>query len=101
MKPIDVLIKARALIALPASWCQDVSALDARGNFVRANDLRARRFSSTGAIDAVTEDADLRHAAKNALRAVIGGHVDNHNDRHTHAEVLLVFDKAISAQEKP
>lgn len=94
------LVAARALIADPARWTQ--------GEFARSNTgagclVSARNrvsLCALGAADAATRDEPTSTRLNNVvdqLRRHTGGmSLSTFNDRHTHAEVLAVFDAAIA-----
>jgi hypothetical protein len=95
MKPAEVLRGAKALIQDPAHWCQFEMCLPEW-------DGLAKRFCSVGALfefnphprDCVVF---LDRAAKelSAGRFSIAGY----NDSRTHAEVMLLWDRAIELSE--
>lgn len=105
-KPIRVQIleRARALIADQQHWCPGDLARDARGFSVSPIDRCARRRCALGALIAAanefTSDPDLaHHLATTAMRPLVGATSLTHiNDSEGHAAVLDLFDLAIRAQ---
>ncbi len=85
------LVKARALISNKENWLQ--------GDYCRAD-----QYCALGAIKKVGRYQDDVAAEREIrlLRAAIPGGkrkwVHLYNDRHTHEEVLALFDRAISAR---
>jgi hypothetical protein len=93
----EKLIAARALIADPKNWTQDVMASRADQMECEPRDPDAVCWCSLGAISKVTEGLEEFWRARDALRQFVSDSpsVSEFNDTHTHAEVLAVFDRAI------
>lgn len=93
MKPVDVLKKARELVARPGGWCQgDVFGGDA-----------CCALGATSSV--VSDDGDDGPAsdAEDILRKAIGtNRLADWNDApgRTQAEVVAAFDKAIALAEE-
>ena len=100
----EVLVKARELIASPERWTKGSYAVDAGGYGVDPTDLEACAWCLDGALYRVTTGADASFrsheylAARDAVAAVpeVDGVPIDFNERHTHAQVLAAFDKAIA-----
>ena len=107
MKPSEVLRAARAKIEKAENWTQEEYGRDAQG--LPADVRVACALCSIGAVLAVCDE--VRSApetrAINLLREQTPGYSEcwvydplvKFNDTHTHAEVLALFDRAISAAE--
>lgn len=108
----QVLMRAREIIATPATWLQGDFAADADGKPVNSLDETAICFCSLGAVRlaAFGPAADkqeysallARKMLGVACRALTRGESDNvakFNDEHEHAEVLALFDLAIQYAE--
>ena len=104
----EVLRKARELISDPKRWTQGEYAKDANGLKVGPNSARAVCFCSLGAI-AKVKKASAGKAVKSKPAHILylkmrladpfSPYIWDFNDKHTHAEVLEAFDKAIAAAE--
>jgi hypothetical protein len=105
-KPIRVQIleRARALIAEERHWCSGDLARDAGGFPISPLDSKAKRRCALGALVAAahefTGNPDLAHyLATTAMRPLVGATSLTHvNDSEGHAAVLDLFDLAIAAQ---
>lgn len=91
---LDVLLAARKKIENPANWLNRCPSRDeeARGQFCAARAL----WTSSGDEDcygAAEGDAYGKLSAASGER-----HLPDFNDKHTHAEVLALFDKVIEAE---
>jgi len=95
----QTLIAARALIEKPENWTQKAMARDAIGCKVNLSNPGAVCFCALGAIDKSAPFENLFLEAIRALKPYMGWAIETFNDRHTHAEVLEAFDKAIEAAE--
>ena len=103
----QVLINARALIADPAHWTSCTLARAADDHVVDWYDPSATKWCAQGAIYRAAYDlvGDQNEAtrignevAKNIYRPRwLFANLPNINDRHGHAAVLAVFDKALAA----
>lgn len=107
MTPLQLLKKARALLAKPKAWIQGSEARTANGTSVCATTRGAIRFCALGALykaEGVNPmDSGDRDVARWALRrAVKNDHLVSWNDapRRTHAQILKGFDKAIASLER-
>ncbi len=105
-KPIRVQIleRARALIADERHWCPGDLARDAWGFSISPTDDSARQRCALGALVAaaheLTSDPELAHRlATTAMRPFVGTTALTHiNDSEGHAAVLDLFDIAIAVQ---
>jgi hypothetical protein len=101
---VQILERARALIADERRWCTGDLARDARGFPVSPTDSSAGQRCALGALVVAahefTRDPDLaRHLATTAMRPLVGATALTHiNDAEGHAAVLELFDLAIAAQ---
>lgn len=105
MKTSELLKAGRELITAPEHWTQHVSAKDAYGDSVFAGDATACQWCSVGALDKVAADVPEPYAwlrGARALRAALPStySIPEFNDRHSHSEVLQLWDKAIVLAEK-
>ena len=106
-KPIRVQIleRARALIADERHWCPGDLARDARGFPVSPIDEGAVQRCALGALVAAAHDltgdpVSARRLATTAMRPLIGATSLTHiNDAEGHAVVLYLFDLAIGGSE--
>lgn len=91
----NILIRARAVISAPDSWCQAyedghaICAVHAIQRVLHSNP-NAQELEGL-AVDALAEAIGI------PVTDDTGPWVGNWNDTHTHAEVLAAFDKAIAA----
>ncbi len=100
-----LLIAARELIASPDTWTQNEFARDVDGRPVEPTDPAAVRFDAQGAIYRLRAEMEEDVAALQRLAVAMGAEptrlcgmdVSGFNDRHTHAEVLAAFDRAIAS----
>jgi hypothetical protein len=105
-KPIRVQIvdRARDLIADERHWCPGDLARDEMGFPVSPIDSSAQQRCALGALVAaahdLTGDLDLsRHLATTAMRPLVGATALTHiNDAEGHAAVLDLFDLVIAAR---
>lgn len=101
---VENLEAAKAKIASPLNWMQGYYARDTEGNEIRGSEPGAICFCSYGAVEAATgkmhrhdflsEFGFLSEAAQ-ILSGDSWNNAGAYNDEHTHAEVLVMFDKAI------
>jgi hypothetical protein len=106
-KPLNVQIleRARALIANERHWCPGTFARDGRGFPVNPMDNSAEQRCALGALVAaaheLTADPDLAHQlAASAMRPVVGATSLTHiNDTEGHAAVLELLDRAIATRQ--
>jgi hypothetical protein len=103
-KPVKVQIleRARALIADERHWCPGDLARDAMGFSVNPTDGSAEQHCALGALVAaayeITSDSHLAHdLALTAMRPLVGAtSLTQINDLEGHAAVLALFDAAIA-----
>lgn len=101
LSTVDVLHRARELIAEPEHWTQGAPARDRRGDSCDVFNKHAVSWCVVGVICR----AGLTEARNDALeafaRVIFGGIVPwNEDPERTHAEVLAAFDRAIAAAEQ-
>ena len=96
MTTVDGLEAARTLIATPERWTTGAFARDASGMSTSLYDDGAVCFCAAGGILAVA--GQHRDAALAALINVVGWPISDYNDRHTHADVLEAYARAIFAE---
>lgn len=102
----EILEKAREKIARPENWCRGALARDAKRRSVRPETPEACRWCVFGAVQAAT-NVNANPAALDAFRLLNDAArpsqgMDNFNDnyRHSHADILALFDRAIALSEK-
>ena len=109
---VEGLRRARARIERPESWCRTYCALDAHGEPTDPDAKDAVCWCARGALEAEGyyvlaegEDTDqidgdepwwFLHLAARRLRY---GSIEAFNDGQSHAEVLALYDRAISLAE--
>lgn len=100
MSTLELLVKARALIAHPRAWTQGCSARLADGTECSAGKEGACQWCAFGALYVVGGGAFERGVA--ALNTVLGFNLAREliewNDRATHTDVLATFDRAIALE---
>ena len=105
MKPGDLLREARELLSVAERWTKEGAFLDAAGRARWPGSPTATCFCMVGAVHHVQHLHGAEHylAARDAvalLRDVLGPGVAlvlwNDAPERTHAEVLVVFDRAIA-----
>ena len=98
---VTILKAARDLIAKPENWTKGAFARSAKGNRVRAAYKGAVCFCSIGALMKVKGE-DYTDAINFLRRELPDGSMGimAFNDSHSHAEVLDLFSKAITAAEE-
>ncbi|PZO78472.1 MAG: hypothetical protein DI629_12305 [Mesorhizobium amorphae] len=100
----EVLVKARELIATPENWTQQAYARAEDGfELGQGFDARACKWCALGAIEAVTGceiDDGIAWEAQVVLNRFAGMAPDGFNDRHTHADVLSLYDRAIASTQE-
>lgn len=114
-KEIDLKIikKARETIAKPENWTRGAMARDRQGNPARADSAEACAWCSVGALHhAIYLETEVEgHSAILLANAMAwlnmpiwatdpASNLARFNDRHTHADVLANFDKAIARLER-
>jgi hypothetical protein len=98
----EILIAARAKIERPENWTQGVFARDSQGRDVTAKDKTSVCWCALGAVIATNISYEDEELATNYLRIELdayGNSITKFNDTSTHAEVLAMFDRAISVSE--
>ena len=102
MKPSELLIKAKAVIADPKHWTQDWYAKDAEGQPVGPRKSYAVCWCSLGAFGKVAHEENTyaaRFAAAGYLDVVVDEYgysdVSDFNDNSSHETVMRAWDKAI------
>lgn len=115
----EVLTKARAIVANPATWTQGTLARDKDGNWVNFDDPNAVCFCAAGAIGkasgaVVKDDGDWDSDDYQRANTALGkacfklagissfvhindgnSKLDDHRELEPHAAILVVFDHAI------
>jgi len=92
----QVLINARNLISDPCTWTQCSFAIDRRGVDVGINDSGACCFCAEGAVRKYAKAFALRKACLDKVESYINDSLWSFNDKHSHAEVIRLFDRAIA-----
>ena len=102
MKPSELLIKAKAVIADPKHWTQDVYAKDAKGHHTGPSTPDAVCWCSLGALKKVAHEENANGAcfAATEYLAVVSDEfgcssIPDLNDHSSHETVMKVWDKAI------
>ena len=90
---VEVLVNARALIEHEEDWCPNGPGHLHNGRFttrcaITALNTAASEFTYTYSL--------LFDEAYGLMQRLAGGTISYYNDRHTHAEVLALFDRAIA-----
>lgn len=101
MNTLEVLKAGRKLISDPRKWTQDTYARDSDGLCVSGEDAAAVCFCSIGAVQHVTGKCHNIETEKvcEILSEAAGMHIAYYNDKHSHEDVLAVWDRAIAAKE--
>jgi hypothetical protein len=101
MTTLEILEKARGLIAREDAWCkgqaETIGAWPIQRCAARAIDLASDCFYGEGEIAARAVVAASGLTAPSKFSSRFGG-IAFLNDTHTHAEVLAWFDRAIARQ---
>lgn len=105
MKTSELLQQAKLLIATPETWTTRSYAKDNEGNSCSDLDEDACSFCSSGAINRASRNAGsflfnkAEHHLQTVTRDKVGDNINcsylAYNDRHTHAEVMELWDQAI------
>jgi hypothetical protein len=101
---VQILERARALIADERHWCSGQFALDARGLTVDPTGQSAVQRCAVGALIAaaheITGNPALAHElAATSMRPLVGATALTHiNDAEGHAAVLSLMDQAIATK---
>lgn len=93
MKTSEVLIKAQELIRDPGKWCQGAFERDGAYCALGALGWRFR------CVDRIPNEGVVYEYLQPIVDALVGRHwtVSSYNDSHSHADVMDLFDIAISA----
>lgn len=99
---LDILVRARNLLAIEDRWTQGASARTSERRETSPRSGSAVAFSLGGAIEHVgTSPGDVRRdfiataEALDIIDRVTGGDVEEFNDRVSHADILAALDCAI------
>lgn len=96
---VEVLEAARNLISDPEHWTIEVCARDKDYQACGSKDPRATEWCAIGAIVRYAVDPIIKLIARKFLEDIVGD-IGSYNDSHTHAEVIAVFDAAITAAKR-
>ena len=101
MKPSELLIKAKAVIADPKHWTQDVYAKDAEGQVTKTLSPDAACWCSLGALEKVAHEENTYSTHLTAAEYLdvvadeCGYGITDFNDNSGHGIVMRAWDKAI------
>ena len=102
MKPSELLIKAKAVIADPKHWTQDVYAKDAEGRATKTLSPDAACWCSLGALEKVAPGEDTHSTRSAAAGYLLNVSIEcgytgipDFNDNSSHEAVMKAWDKAI------
>ena len=102
MKPSELLTKAKAVIADPKHWTQDVYAKDAKGYSTGPAEPNAVCWCSIGAIEKVAHEEGTYSTRFSATRYLVVvsdkygySGITDFNDNSSHEAVMKAWDKAI------
>ena len=97
---IDVIRKARPLVASPKTWTTGYTAKDSRGNYVTTCDPKAVRYCAVGALTKAAFElvgAGWRaHDLANRAACMVSYDLTSINDFKGRKAVLALFDKALA-----
>lgn len=96
---VEVLEAARNLISDPERWTIEVCARDKDYQACGSKNPNATKWCAIGAIVRYAADPIFKLNARKLLEDIVGN-IGNYNDSHTHAEVIAVFDAAITAAKR-
>lgn len=103
LKPSQILRAAKAKIENPENWIQGSAAIDRDGMNCDPDSLAAVAWCSLGAFYSIRstsyKDAGYSFLERSISKSGVPG-VANFNDTHSHAEVMSLWDKAISLSER-
>lgn len=96
----QILVAAKALIANPVNWTQGAGARNLVGQSVPVLSDEAHSFCSLGALDKALSVRDHSPGMDEKAYSFLGKSAANvsislFNDRHSHEEVMEMWDKAI------
>lgn len=104
MTTLQLLLKARALIADPAHWCQGSAAQTGDGFKCDFDAPYAARWCALGAIAKVCREQrkDWSPLAQVLTQTIGAGGTTliSMNDNRTHQDVLALFDGAIEREKQ-
>lgn len=94
---LEILTKARALIADPADWCSDGPGYG--GYLPWRRQTRCLQIAVRDAAGETHYGPITERLAFDVFKPLMG-HIcyGNFNDTHTHAEVITLIDRAIAAE---
>jgi len=93
----QVLIKARELISKPENWTQRAVARTPEGHRTSALSTNAVCYCAMGALIKIYPLYQGSRHIGTLAKAMGTTDIAHYNDNHTHAEVLAMFDKAVTA----
>lgn len=97
---LEIMKDARDLIADPSRWTKHAFARDAQRLPCNVRDEEAAMFCSIGALlRAADMDNDLVGRIAHLARLMSPFGLAHFNDRHTHQQVIQLFDQAIVREE--
>ena len=100
MKSSEILVAAKALIEKPSNWTQKACARDYNGLEVAPLSSEACSWCILGAVRKVTSDTNnekvYEKVYENLYPFINEVLISEFNDRHSHSEILAVFDKGIA-----
>lgn len=104
MNTLEILTKAKALIANPANWSKGTYARDGQGRHTQVLAEDAVCFCTAGAVLRATGQEAIYGEALQALTKLdlqVRNSVETFNDLKTtrHADIMRMFDKAIAAEK--
>ena len=101
MTNYEILIAARAKIDTPQKWCTGTLAKDLLGKSCTPGSESAVQYCAIGAIHSLGEISYLfREYAYDVLRSACSIPVSHFNDRSEHADIMALYDKAISIAKR-
>ena len=101
MTPHEILIAARSKIDTPQKWCTGVLAKDHLGKSCAPGSESAVQYCAVGALRSFEKTSPLsRMQAFTLLNSACSIPIDHFNDRNEHADVMAVYDKAISIAKR-
>lgn len=103
MKTSEFLKQAKSLIDSPEKWTTEFVARNAQGGCVAETSDEAICFCSVGALYKQAHISGLPYIPQDSWKYLRSGtngvEAPKYNDSHTHAEVMLAWDKAIALAE--
>ncbi len=105
--PLTILKRSRQWLDDPDHWCQGIAAQTKEGRATYNSNGDAHRFCLLGATarfrDLTEPGWKARTRADDWIEKALPGRSKNiayYNDRHKHAEVLALLDRAIALAEE-